>query len=138
MKVKLHLRTSAPGPRQPQQLDFEPRCQETPPPRLQGFLAVFPTTTGSQIEMSTLKGAEALPMKSLRTVYTDLPPSCVLHAPQNPDLIVVGTYYLDESATVLEEKKTGSLLLYQQIPSSDGSGNNDLCVFAYLTSFPMS
>lgn len=72
-------------------------------------------------------------MGSLRTVFTELPPSCVLYAPQNPDLVVVGTYYLDESATALEKKKTGSLLLYQQIYSTDGI--SDLCVLTQPAPF---
>lgn len=47
---------------------------------------------------------------SRTTAFTPLPPSCVLFVPQDPSLIVVGTYHLDEDTSA----KSGSLLLYRK------------------------
>lgn len=87
-------------------------------------------TENHHVEMSASTRAQASSAESCQTAFTELPPSCVLYAPRNPDLVVVGTYFLDESATVLEKKKTGSLLLYKHIYSNDGSSG--LCVLTQL------
>ncbi|KAF8250079.1 WD40 repeat-like protein [Wilcoxina mikolae CBS 423.85] len=50
---------------------------------------------------------------STTTVYTQTPPACLQFSPLNPNLLVIGTYLLDETAITLETKKTGTLELYR-------------------------
>jgi diphthine methyl ester acylhydrolase len=76
--------------------------------------------------------------QSLWSTTLELPPSCIAFCPTEPDLIVVGTYYLhnatsqrekrehndDETvsgadATSAAQSRSGSLLLYQ-IRDGDG------------------
>ncbi|KAL7270124.1 hypothetical protein RUND412_007172 [Rhizina undulata] len=60
-------------------------------------------------------------ISSLKTVYTELPPSCVLFAPEDKNVVVVGTYLLDESQEGLGERKRGEVVVYEKRP-----GNNEL------------
>jgi diphthamide biosynthesis protein 7 len=65
------------------------------------------------------------------TAFTVSPPSCLSFSLLDPTLLVVGTYTLDEAATTLETKKTGTLELYrvssgglshlQSLPTSMGA-----------------
>ncbi|RPA98840.1 WD40 repeat-like protein [Choiromyces venosus 120613-1] len=52
-------------------------------------------------------------IESSFTTFTSLPPSCILFVPKDERCVVVGTYLLNEDAESIEEKKTGSLLLYR-------------------------
>ncbi|KAF8477191.1 hypothetical protein BDZ91DRAFT_15222 [Kalaharituber pfeilii] len=72
---------------------------------------------------------DSLLAKSIHTLHIDEPPSCILFAPHDRNLIVVGTYlYKPDEGT-----KTGHILLYKKQENSqfviNGSGN---CVTLFL------
>jgi len=83
-----------------------------------------------RIMSSSLEASRLIPSTS--TVFTATPPACLQFSPLDPSLLVVGTYLLDETATTLETKKTGTLELYrhslagglthlQSIPTAHGA-----------------
>lgn len=57
---------------------------------------------------------------SMHTHFLNEPPACILIAPSDPTLVVIGTYlYVPD-----EGKKSGNLLLYRK-----PKDNSSLCVF---------
>ncbi|KAF8537106.1 WD40-repeat-containing domain protein [Trichophaea hybrida] len=66
--------------------------------------------------MSTSLETSSL-IPSTTATYTQTPPACLQFSPLNPNLLVIGTYLLNETATTLETKKTGTLELYRHSPT---------------------